>query len=190
MSLIIIENPYLIQFLHLFKNQRIFMKIKLPSNFTFQNEEKDEEELTNKTNDWSFDEKLSKEFESLGFYISDHPLNQYSDLLESYKIINFDDFNDNKEIKEANISGTILKVQEKKTQKGNSYAIIKFSDRKSVFELFIFSELLEINREILKEGSSLIITIYKNSLDANRFKKLTVKKISSLNSLINKPISS
>ena len=53
-----------------------------------------------------------------------------------------------------------------------------------------FSELLEINREILKEGMSLIITIYKNSLDANRFKKLTVKKISSLNSLINKPISS
>ena len=57
----------------------------------FQNDEKDEEELTNKTNDWSFDVKLSKEFESLGFYISDHPLNQYSDLLESYKIINFDD---------------------------------------------------------------------------------------------------
>lgn len=147
-----------------------------------------EEETRKIEEDWSFDEKLSKEFESLGFYISSHPLNQYSDILESYKIIDFNEFNNDNERKEANISGTILKVQEKKTQKGNSYAIIKLSDRKSVFELFIFSELLEINREIIKEGISLIITIYKNPHDTNRFKKLTVKKISSLNSLINKPI--
>ena len=154
----------------------------------FQKDEKDEDEFIIKTNDWSFDEKLSKEFESLGFYISNHPLSQYADLLESYKIISFDEFNNNNEIKEGNVSGTILKVQEKKTQKGNSYAIIKFSDRRSVFELFIFSELLETNREIIKEGMSLIITVYKNQQDTNRFKKLTVKKISSLDSLINKPI--
>ena len=49
------------------------------------------------------------------------------------------DFNDNLDISEANIAATILKIQEKKTQRGNSYAIVKFSDRKTVFELFINS---------------------------------------------------
>ena len=78
---------------------------------------------------------------------------------------------------------------EKKTQKGNSYAIVKFSDRQSVFELFIFSDLLEINREFLKEGHSLLITVNKNISDENnRFKKFNVKKISPLQKLIDKPI--
>ena len=34
-------------------------------------------EIFNNVDDWDFDERLSKEFESLGFFISDHPLNQY-----------------------------------------------------------------------------------------------------------------
>ena len=110
--------------------------------------------LNNKIDDWKFDERLSKEFESLGFFISDHPLNEYSEILENYEINNFIDFKDKINKSEANIAATILKIQEKKTQKGNSYAIVKFSDRKSVFELFIFSDLLEMNREFLKEGNS------------------------------------
>ena len=153
----------------------------------------DESEDTNfklESEDWSFDERLSKEFESLGIFISDHPLNQYYSILKNYEILNFDDFrNDASSKKECNISGTVLKIQEKKTQKGNSYAIVRFSDLTSVFELFIFSDLLEANRTIIKEGQSLIITVSKNEIEeSNRFKKFTVKKISHLSSLINKPI--
>ena len=138
--------------------------------------------------DWDFDEKLSKEFEALGFYISDHPLNQYSDVLSDYEIISFENFNNNKNVN-ANIAGTVLKVQEKKTQKGNSYAIVKFSDLKSVFELFIFSDLLELNRDIIRDGNSLILNLNKNTTEENnRFKKINVKNLSSLSSMINKPI--
>ena len=109
--------------------------------------------------------------------------------LENYDINNFIDFRDNSDKSETNIAATILKFQEKKTQKGNSYAIIKFSDRKSVFELFIFSDLLEMNREFLKEGVSIIITVIKNTIDeSNRFKRFNVKKIAPLKNLINKPL--
>ena len=152
-------------------------------------EDSDKTEIFNNVDDWDFDERLSKEFESLGFFISDHPLNQYLSLLEIYEIITFDNFVHDDSIKESNIAGTILKIQEKKTQKGNSYAIVKFSDRKSVFELFIFSEILEMNRNILKEGKSLIITLKKNlTEEGNRFKRIVVRKVSSLDSLLNKPI--
>ena len=72
---------------------------------------------------------------------------------------------------------------------GNSYAIIKLTDLSSVFELFIFSDILEMNREILIEGNSLIITLNKNISDEeNRFKRINVKKIASLKDLFNKPI--
>ena len=83
----------------------------------------------------------------------------------------------------------MLKIQEKKTQKGNSYAIIKFTDLSSVFELFIFSDLLDLNRDSLIEGNSLILTLSKNvSDDENRFKRINVKKIASLKDIFNKDI--
>ena len=80
-------------------------------------EDSDKTEIFNNVDDWDFDERLSKEFESLGFFISDHPLNQYLSLLEMYEIITFDDFLHDESIKESNISGTILKIQEKNSKR-------------------------------------------------------------------------
>jgi len=158
----------------------------------FDKEEHDNnDEIFKKIKDWSFEERLSKEFEALGFFISNHPLNQFKDIFDDYKIINFETFKNQNDIKEANIAGTVLKVQEKKTQKGNSYAIVKFSDLNSFFEIFIFSDVFETNRSLLVEGNSLIITLLKNiSGEENRFKRLNVKKIISLKQLSNKPIES
>ena len=63
------------------------------------------------------------------------------------------------------------------------------TDLSSVFELFIFSDILDVNREILKEGSSLILTLIKSiSNEENRFKRINVQKIISLKDLANKPI--
>ena len=141
------------------------------------------------TEDWKFEERLSKEFEAVGFFISDHPLNQFKEIFDDYKILDYQTFNNNSEIKESNIAATLLKVQERKTAKGNSYAVLKLTDLSSVFELFIFSDILELNREILKEGNSLILTLVKSiSNDENRFKRINVQKIASLKDLLNKPI--
>ena len=139
--------------------------------------------------DWKFEERLSKEFEAVGFFISDHPLNQFKEIFDDYKIFDYTKFNSDTNIKEANIAATLLTIQERKTAKGNSYAIIKFTDLTSVFELFIFSDTLELNREILIEGNSLILTLIKNkSNDENRFKRINVQKIASLKDLFNKPV--
>ena len=53
-----------------------------------------------------------------------------------------------------------------------------------------FSDALESNRDILKEGNSLILSLIKNfSSDDNRFKRVNVQKITSLKDLFNSPIS-
>jgi DNA polymerase-3 subunit alpha len=156
----------------------------------FDDKENQEENIVIDIEDWKFEERLSKEFEAVGFFISDHPLNQFKDIFEDYKIMDYSTFNSLDEIKEANIAATLLKVQERKTAKGNSYAVIKLTDLTSVFELFIFSDTLDLNREILKEGNSLILTLLKNiSNDENRFKRINVHKITSLKDLFNSPIS-
>ena len=143
-----------------------------------------------KTEDWDTDIKLSKEFETLGFFISDHPLNQYKNIFVQYNIVNYEDFESDNNALSSNIACTVLKVQEKKTQKGNSYAIVKFSDLVSSFELFIFSDIFDGNREILKEGNSLMVTLMKNYTDdGTNKKKIYVKKIVSLKHVLNKSIS-
>ena len=151
-------------------------------------EDSDETYIEN-IDDWNVDIKLSKEFETLGFFVSDHPLNQYKSLFNQYNIIEYDEFNTNENILSSNIASTILKVQEKKTQKGTSYAIIKFSDLSGVFELFVFSDVFEMNRDILIEGSSVMITLFKNFVDEHKLqKKINIRKIISIKEVIDKPI--
>ena len=61
--------------------------------------------------------------------------------------------------------------------------MIKFSDLSCVFELFVFSEILEKNRNILIEGSSVLLTVLKTiSDDEKKTKKYNVYKISLLKS--------
>ena len=170
------------------KSKNIFENKSINQINLFEGEEIIEEDLLKKIEDWKFEDRLSKEFEAVGFFISDHPLNQFRDSFEDYNIISYIDFNNN-EIKEANIAATLLKIQEKKTQKGNSYAIVKLTDLGSVFELFLFSDVLEANRDILIEGNSIILTLTKNNLeDDNRFKRINVRKVASLKNLYEKPI--
>ncbi len=148
-----------------------------------------QDDIINKIEDWNFEERLAKEFEAVGFFISDHPLNQFTEIFNDYKINEYSKLISNDEMKNSNIAATLLKLQERKTAKGNSYAVLKLTDLSSVFELFIFSDMLELNREILKEGNSLILNLVKNITDdENRFKRINVQKISSLKELFNSPI--
>ena len=140
--------------------------------------------LSNKNLDsWSSDELLSKEFEAVGFYISDHPLKKYQSVLKNYKVKTYSEFENSIE-NESFIAGTLMSIKEKKTIKGNSFAIVKFSDLSKIFELFLFSEILEKNRDSLKEGNSFLLTILKDKENqGNRFRRINVRKISKLDEI-------
>ena len=155
----------------------------------FEENEENEKDIIDNTKDWEFEERLSKEFEAVGFFISDHPLNQFKEVFDEYKIMNYQKFYSDDNIKENNIAATLLKVQERKTAKGNSYAVLKLTDLSSVFELFIFSDILELNRGNFKEGTSLILTLTKNiSSDEDKIKRINIRKIASLKELLDSPI--
>ena len=138
---------------------------------------------------WSQKELLVEEFKSLGFYISNHPLNEYEDIFNQLKIISYENFF-NSNLNEGLVAGTIMSIQEKKSAKGTPYAIVKFSDKLGEFELFLFADLLVSNREKLIESESFVLTLQKDKITNNEGKKrINIKKILSLNSVINKPYS-
>ncbi len=171
------------------KNKNIFDNKTANQIDLFSENESVQDDILIKTEDWKFEERLSKEFESVGFFISDHPLNQFTEIFDDYKIIDHSTFISKDDLKDSNIAATLLKMYERKTAKGNSYAVLKLTDLSGVFELFIFSDVLELNREILKEGSSLILTLFKNvTNDENRLTRINVQKIASMKDLFNSPI--
>jgi len=129
---------------------------------------------------WANEEILSKEFQSVGFYLSNHPLEDFKDVLEQYNTKSFNDF-ENTHDRESFVAGTIMSIKEKKTAKGTPFAIIKFSDQSKVFELFLFSEILEVNRKKLTESKSFLLTLIKDKVNQeNRFRRINVRKIISL----------
>ena len=136
--------------------------------------------------EWNKKEKLFNEFSSIGFYMSDHPLNEYKEFFQHLHIETYQEFKDNSK-SEALVAGTIMSITEKKSAKGTPFAIIKFSDNKSEFELFLFSELLVLNREKLKESSSFILTLQKEKANSDsNTRRINVRKIVDLNDLVNK----
>ena len=55
----------------------------------------------------SFEDRLAREFEAIGFFISDHPLNQFKEIFDDYKIVDYMKFNLDDNIKDANIAATV-----------------------------------------------------------------------------------
>jgi len=162
-------------------------KISKQSNLFSQEGNISEIEFEYNTHDaWNKKELLAEEFSSLGFYISDHPLNEYKQLfsqlnIKSYKNFILDNSND------GLVAGTIMSIQEKKSSKGTPFAIIKLSDNSSEYELFLFSELLTANREHLKEANSFVLTLQKDkpSIETSQ-RRVNIRKILNLNEIVNK----
>ncbi len=136
---------------------------------------------------WNKKELLSEEFKSLGFYISDHPLNEYKDIFTQLKIRSYKDFIIDTHT-EGIVAGTIMSIQEKKSAKGTPFAIVKFSDNEGEFELFIFSDNLILNRDKLHESESYVLTLQKDKFtDDNITRRINVKKILQLKEMVSKP---
>ena len=138
------------------------------------------------TKPWTKKELLAEEFISLGFYISDHPLNEYKEFFTHLEIVSYKDFIEGSKT-DSLVAGTIMSIQEKKSVKGNSYAILKFSDNKSEFEIFLFADLFSSNRDKLKESNSFILTLHKDkNTNENNPTRVNIRKIVDLSDLVNK----
>ena len=157
----------------------------------FDEQEKNKEEFDfESSTPWSVKEQLSEEFKSIGFYLTNHPLNEYEEIFNQLKIKFYNQFYED-DLKEGLVAGTIMSIQEKKSAKGTPYAIVKFSDKKGEFELFLFAEILVANRDKLKESESFVLTLQKDKIVGDETKKrINVKKILNLEEVINKPYSS
>ena len=133
---------------------------------------------------WNNTKQLDKELEVLGFYLSDHPLNEYpQEFFDTYNIKKFDDiFNVDGNF--AKVCGAILDVKERSNKEGKKYAFLTVSQFKTQFELSIFSENLYKYRNYLNEGNLLIFDI--DIINNNGDYRFIVKRIQDLKEVFEK----
>ncbi|MDP2193518.1 MAG: DNA polymerase III subunit alpha, partial [Alphaproteobacteria bacterium] len=113
----------------------------------------------NMCSDFSPIQKLTKEFEALGFYLTAHPLDMYEQSLQKLNVTQAKDFATLAQEKpmSINIAGVLISKQEKTSKTGKKFAFVQFSDASDTFECVLFSEMLNHIRDELIEGRSFFI---------------------------------
>ncbi|HRY06918.1 MAG TPA: DNA polymerase III subunit alpha [Hyphomicrobiaceae bacterium] len=113
------------------------------------------------TRAWTPMEKLSAEFEAVGFYLSGHPLDQYQGALAKLGIKRYADLEAGADhgSNAARLAGIVVSARERKSQKGNKFAFAMFSDMSGQFEAVIFSDTLNACGHLLKAGTPVVVTV-------------------------------
>jgi DNA polymerase III subunit alpha len=106
-------------------------------------------------------ERLRREHAAAGFYLSGHPLDQFSTLLERAKLSDFLAFQSSVRsgASHTRLAATLLGIEIKRTRNGNKIAILSLSDRSGQFEAMLFSEMLVKHRALLEPGTPLFLTL-------------------------------
>ena len=129
---------------------------------------------------WAPTDRLSHEFEAVGFFLTGHPLDDYQEVLEALGAETWVDFAAKARTRRVvgTLAGSVLSMRERQGKSGNAYAFVAFSDPTGQFEAVVFSEALAGSRELLKPGSAVLLDVEAEA-DGETV-KVRARRISSL----------
>ena len=83
-------------------------------------------------------ERLKQEKEQLGFYVSGHPLEEYSDIIAYYTTTSTQTLMDHRIDSEVDVAGMITEVRNHTTKKGDPMAVIELEDLEGTVKVVVF----------------------------------------------------
>jgi DNA polymerase-3 subunit alpha len=108
---------------------------------------------------WLPAERLRREYEAVGFFLSGHPLDDYAAVLKKLRVQPWAEFA--RAVKAGatagRVAGTVVSRQERRTRTGSKMGIIGLSDPTGAYEAVIFSEGLAEHRELLEPGTAVLL---------------------------------
>ena len=111
--------------------------------------------------DWLPAEKLAEEHKAVGFYLSGHPLDDYMAALKRKKVTTLAELTLDvaRGPRMAKLAGAVASKQERKSAKGNRFAFVQLSDPTGLYEITLFSDVLEKCRDHLEPGMNVVVTV-------------------------------
>jgi DNA polymerase-3 subunit alpha len=132
---------------------------------------------------WSKAEKLQMEHKALGFYLTEHPVLLYRDILKKYPLTfstEIDSYTSN-ESKEINIAGVVkeCKIRSGKGEKAGKYAFLEVVDPYGIIDISIFdSNILTKQIKLLDSGQLIFCTAtIRNDAQGQRILLRNIKSL-------------
>jgi DNA polymerase-3 subunit alpha len=108
---------------------------------------------------WLPAERLKREYDAVGFFLSGHPLDDYTAVLKKLRVQSWAEFA--RAVKTGatagRVAGTVVARTERRTRTGSKMGIIGLSDPTGAYEAVIFSEGLAEYRDLLEPGSAVLL---------------------------------
>ena len=108
---------------------------------------------------WLPAERLQREFDAVGFFLSGHPLDDYAPLLKKLRLQSWAEFS--RAVKAGATAGklaaTVVSRMERRTKTGNKMGIFGLSDPSGQYEAILFQEGLAQYRDVLEPGNAVLL---------------------------------
>jgi len=111
---------------------------------------------------WAPAEKLKREHEAVGFFLSGHPLDDYEHVLKRLRVQRYADFAQTVRVNGTGVGKVAVSVidkSERRTKSGSKMGIVNLSDPSGQFEAVLFSEGLMKLRDLLEPGRALVLRL-------------------------------
>jgi DNA polymerase-3 subunit alpha len=110
---------------------------------------------------WLPAERLQREFDAIGFFLSGHPLDDYAVALRRLNLASWATFS--RAVRggasAGRVAATVVTRTERRTKTGNRMGIVGLSDPSGHYEAVIFAEGLLQYRELLEPGKAVLLTL-------------------------------
>jgi DNA polymerase III subunit alpha len=108
---------------------------------------------------WLPAERMQKEYDAIGFFLTGHPLDDYAPLLKGLRVQSWSELA--RSVKAGATAGrvaaTVVSRMERRTKSGSKMGIIGLSDPSGHYEAIIFQEGLEQYRDLLEPGTAVLL---------------------------------
>ena len=108
---------------------------------------------------WLPAERLQREYDAVGFFLSGHPLDDYTAALKRLRVQSWSDFS--RAVKAGagagRVAGTVVARTERRTKNGTKMGIIGLSDPSGHYEAVLFAEGLAQFRDLLEPGKAVLL---------------------------------
>ena len=132
--------------------------------------------------DWKLNEKLNREVEAFGFYLSEHPTRIYKNIYEKENILDLEYLNSSTTTTEKNkifsFIAMLNNINERKSKTGKKFCFLNLGDDSGSIDSICFSEVLENLNFNLKSGEIYRFRISKQNMnDSERIVINDIKKL-------------
>ena len=110
---------------------------------------------------WLPAERLQREFDAVGFFLSGHPLDDYASMLKHMRVQSWAEFA--RAVRSGasvgRVAASVVSRAERRTRSGSKMGIIGLSDPTGHYEAVIFAEGLQQFRDILEPGAIVLLML-------------------------------